>query len=319
MEVKYHQINVVDLKNEYEYLQFMQQEEYCIIGVEITDPNIAIHCFLNIDPQHERNELLNNMTALEYVYKCRDDFRELLVIFNKFLFITMKTDLDSVASICLLKMIIKNRLFAMTPDLILKFKSIAKSDRHGRLDYNEVKKRVDIDFIRDSNFNRYGIPLSLIAMIADYKLDLEQKCINMDSYLSKNTFYKIKDYVAYVKEIRKKSVLISHEIIVPDKLIFVVSNSRGAISKGYRKCPVVIAKNFKYTFGRGVDKIIGTKMTIAQYEDNKYIDLIGLKNELNNIESGWGGSSCIIGSPQDRPTTIRNKIIINLTKKYLKE
>lgn len=318
MDVKYHQINVTDLKNEFEYLQYMQQEEYCIIGVEINNPDIAIYCFLNIDPQHETNNLLNNMTALEYVYKCKNEFRDLLVIFNKFLFITIKTDLDSVSSICLLKMIIKDRLFSLTPDLILKFKNIAKSDRHGRLDYNQIKNRIDVDFIRDSNFNRYGIPLSLIAMIADYKLDLEQKCINMDSYLTKDTFYKIKDYVNYVKDIRKKSVLISHEIIVPDKLIFVVSNSRGAISKGYRKCPVVIAKNFKYTFGIGINKIIGTKITIAQYEDSKYINLIDLKNELNKIESGWGGSSCIIGSPQDHPTKIDNKTLINLTKKYLK-
>lgn len=318
MDVKYHQINITDLKNEFEYLQYMQQEEYCIIGVEINNPDIAIYCFLNIDPQHETNNLLNNMTALEYVYKCKNEFRDLLVIFNKFLFITIKTDLDSVSSICLLKMIIKDRLFSLTPDLILKFKNIAKSDRHGRLDYNQIKNRIDIDFIRDSNFNRYGIPLSLIAMIADYKLDLEQKCINMDSYLMKDTFYKIKDYVNYVKDIRKKSVLISHEIIVPDKLIFVVSNSRGAISKGYRKCPVVIAKNFKYTFGIGINKIIGTKITIAQYEDSKYINLIDLKNELNKIELGWGGSSCIIGSPQDHPTKIDNKTLINLTKKYLK-
>lgn len=318
MDVKYHQINITDLKNEFEYLQYMQQEEYCIIGVEINNPDIAIYCFLNIDPQHETNNLLNNMTALEYVYKCKNEFRDLLVIFNKFLFITIKTDLDSVSSICLLKMIIKDRLFSLTPDLILKFKNIAKSDRHGRLDYNQIKNRIDVDFIRDSNFNRYGIPLSLIAMIADYKLDLEQKCINMDSYLMKDTFYKIKDYVNYVKDIRKKSVLISHEIIVPDKLIFVVSNSRGAISKGYRKCPVVIAKNFKYTFGIGINKIIGTKITIAQYEDSKYINLIDLKNELNKIESGWGGSSCIIGSPQDHPTKIDNKTLINLTKKYLK-
>ena len=318
MDVKYHQINITDLKNEFEYLQYMQQEEYCIIGVEINNPDIAIYCFLNIDPQHETNNLLNNMTALEYVYKCKNEFRDLLVIFNKFLFITIKTDLDSVSSICLLKMIIKDRLFSLTPDLILKFKNIAKSDRHGRLDYNQIKNRIDVDFIRDSNFNRYGIPLSLIAMIADYKLDLEQKCINMDSYLTKDTFYKIKDYVNYVKDIRKKSVLISHEIIVPDKLIFVVSNSRGAISKGYRKCPVVIAKNFKYTFGIGINKIIGTKITIAQYEDSKYINLIDLKNELNKIESGWGGSSCIIGSPQDHPTKIDNKTLINLTKKYLK-
>ena len=318
MDVKYHQINITDLKNEFEYLQYMQQEEYCIIGVEINNPDIAIYCFLNIDPQHETNNLLNNMTALEYVYKCKNELRDLLVIFNKFLFITIKTDLDSVSSICLLKMIIKDRLFSLTPDLILKFKNIAKSDRHGRLDYNQIKNRIDVDFIRDSNFNRYGIPLSLIAMIADYKLDLEQKCINMDSYLMKDTFYKIKDYVNYVKDIRKKSVLISHEIIVPDKLIFVVSNSRGAISKGYRKCPVVIAKNFKYTFGIGINKIIGTKITIAQYEDSKYINLIDLKNELNKIELGWGGSSCIIGSPQDHPTKIDNKTLINLTKKYLK-
>ena len=68
MDVKYHQINITDLKNEFEYLQYMQQEEYCIIGVEINNPDIAIYCFLNIDPQHETNNLLNNMTALEYVY-----------------------------------------------------------------------------------------------------------------------------------------------------------------------------------------------------------------------------------------------------------
>lgn len=316
MDFKYHHINVVDLDVESEYLQKIQNEEFCIIGIEITIPEIAKYCYLNIDPQHDRIESVN-MTSVESVFSSKELILNLCKIFKKVLFITIKTDLDSVAAICLLQMYLTNFKFDLDSNLILKFKAIAKSDRHGRVNYSSKIK--SDDFFKHPNFNMYGIPLGLIGMVADYKLTLSKKVQLMMSYLNIGTFKNIENYTSYMHYVVRRKIPIDMVVLVPNKLVFVRSNTRGALSRGYMKCPVVIAKNESYKFGIGPNRITGSKITIAQYENSQFINLLKLAEELNMAEPGWGGSSCIIGSPQNRPTQLSDETIVQLTIKHLKK
>lgn len=312
MKIIYHQINIANIELEIENLNNLQNEEFFIIGIEITDPDLAIHCSLNIDPQHDNN-IVNNITSLEYLYNSRSIISDICKIFEKIAFITIKPDLDSIATICLIELLLIDE-FKLDNNLVLKLKSLANSDRHGRLNY---KKKQEDYFNFGKRFNIYGIPVSLINMISDFKLELDKKIDYMKQYLFTSTFDVIEKYTSLNKKKDKKNKF-NLTTIIPSKLVFVKSYNRGAISHGYKKAPVVIAKNNSFNFGFGDEKKVGKKITIAQFEADKYIDLNKLKDDLNKLESGWGGSNCIIGSPQTNPCKLSDDIIIDLTSKYIK-
>ena len=72
----------------------------------------------------------------------------------------------------------------------------------------------------------------------------------------------------------------------------------GALRLGYRLAPVVIA----VTEPQGGERLpVQRKMTIAQWCSG-HADLTRVAALLNTQEAGWGGSPCIIGSPQGRPS-----------------
>lgn len=311
MQIIYHQINITNFDIEIEYLQNLQKEEFFIIGIEITNSQLALHCNLNIDPQHD--PLISvNMTCLEYIYNSREQLIETTFIFTKIAFVVLKPDMDSIASIAMYELMLFGK-FILNNDIVLRLKAIAKSDRHGRLNY----KHRNEDYFKFLDYNTYGIPVGLAAMTSDYKLELTDKIDNMKAYLLFGIFESLEKYNELTVRQLKKSIKNTNvDIILSNKLVFIKSNFRGAVAFGYKYAPVVIARNMTYNFGLNAEKIIGKKITIAQYEE-KFIDLISLKNELNELEEGWGGSSVIIGSPQTHPCELEDDKIIQLTLKYL--
>ena len=313
MQIIYHQLNIVNIQDEIEYLYNLQKEDFFIIGIEITNTKIALHCNINIDPQHDPLAPTFDITSLEYVYNNREELIETTFIFNKIAFIILKPDMDTLAAVAVYELMLFGK-FIINNDIVLRLKALAKSDRHGRNDY----KHRNEDYFKFPDYNMYGIPVGLAAMSSDYKLDINDKIKNMKDYLLSGTFENIEKYNEItLNNIKKSSKNTNVEIIVPNKLVFIKSNFRGAVAHGYKYAPVVIARNMTYNFGLYKDKKIGKKITIAQYEDSKYINLIELKNELNKIEEGWGGSSVIIGSPQTHPCELTDDKIIQLVLKYL--
>lgn len=312
MNIKYHQLNVTNLELEKEYLLQLQTENFFIVGIEVSNPDLSLCCHLSIDPQHETAN--NDMTCVEYVYNNSDYLLTTCLIFENICFVTLKPDMDSVSSMAVLTMLL-NGQFNLTGDLIYRLKAIAKSDRHGRANWKNRRE----DYFHFKDYNIYGIPIGLATMTADYKCDIDIKVQNMMEYLLTGTFEELFKYTTLtLRNIKKSNKNANFEVIIPNKLVFIKSNYRGAFAIGYKMASTVIAKNSTFCFGMGPDKKVGKKFTIAQYENNKFIDLIGLKSELNELEPGWGGSSVIIGSPQDTPSKLDDATIIELTKKYLK-
>lgn len=107
------------------------------------------------------------------------------------------------------------------------------------------------------------------------------------------------------------------EIILPKKLVFVKSINRGACGIGYKYAPITIALNPSYRFGINNSRTYGKKWIIAQQNDD-YLDMSSILNSLQNIETGWGGSPSIIGSPQDKPSKItKDEIVEIVTQKIV--
>lgn len=279
-----------------------------IIGIEVTISDFNQYLDLNIDPQHKMKST-DRMTSLEYIYNKRNSIISETIPYSKIMLITVKPDIDSVASMCLIKMLIEKNL-KLNSDLILRLISLAQSDRHGR----SLKKE---DYFNFDNHNLYGLPTGLPYMISNYKISLKHKVNKVVEYLTTGTFSDLNKYNKLVNKNRKRSIdNTTVQIIIPEKLVFVESKHRGATSRGYLESPTVIALNPQFNFGKGKNKISGKKWTIAQYNLG-FIDLSSLKNEIEKLENGWGGSDYIIGSPQTKPSTLSKNKIIELTQKYI--
>jgi hypothetical protein len=310
--IMYHQISMTNKPGESENLMDLQEQGYFILGVEITDPDLASLCHLSIDPQHTITQK-SSITSIEYTFNYQEDILKIIDSFEKLLLVTIKPDVDSIGTMAIITMLI-NKKFFVDGDIILRLKAIAKSDRHGRQNWRKRKE----DYFRFDNYNVYGLPSGLAYMTSDHKLSTKIKVDNMINYLIEGTFDGLEKYNdLVVKNLKKSNKSTVINVLIPKKLCFVTSHHRGAISVGYRHCPVVIAKNEKFIFGKLPNKIIGTKWTIAQYDDGDYINMDELKNQLSKLEPGFGGSNIIIGSPQDRASILTDDIVIGLTKKCL--
>lgn len=105
------------------------------------------------------------------------------------------------------------------------------------------------------------------------------------------------------------NVELEPKVVIPDKVVFVKSDTRLAMGHGYRHAPVVILQQETPHFSRysvGVD------------ERSKLDRYLGRAiRELNSIEPGWGGRSNIFGSPQDRDTKLTPEQVIDVVKKYI--
>jgi len=304
----YYQINVTNKNNDILYINKLKEEGFYIIGIEVTDEEIDKYCNISIDPQHSFNN--QQITAIEYVFNNQIELIENLKQYNKILIITVRTDIDSIGAMSVLTSLIVSK-FELDGDMILRLKAIARSDRHGRENWKQPKD----DYFYFKNYNIYGLPSGLACMTSDYKIKIQKKVKWMTEYLKFGMFKDINKYNDIAnKNLEKSNKGLKLKILIEKKLCFVESTHRSGISHGYKKTPCVIAKNNKFIFGKGRTRKVGKKITIAQYENNKFINLVQLGEELNKLEQGWGGSKSIIGSPQDRPSQLKDEVIINLTK-----
>ena len=310
--IHYKQLDLTRKDKEQLYLQKLQNQEFFIIGIEIFDPDISQYCHLNFDPQHSGDNYKS--TALETIFNIKTELKNISKNFNNILLITIKSDLDSISSMSLVTMVLRDT-FELNGDLILRLKALSLSDKHGiDQDWNPNIKHYDFNI---PEYTKYGLPVSLIVLIGDINLNINYKVKTMIDFLFTGNF---KDDEKYKKINASKQLNVrnntSYQIIIPDKLIYVESTFRGAIGYGYKKAPVVIAKNKRYSFGKKSNRVLGVKYTIAQFKE-KYIDLVKIQDEINNLEKGWGGSAVIIGSPQTNPSILTEKQLIDLVSKYV--
>lgn len=313
ININYRQLDLTNKDIETDDIKLLKESGFYIIGVEVTDVEMSRHCDINIDPQHSGGN--HKSTAIESVFKFRNSIIE-NTRSNRILMLTIKTDIDSISSIALLTMILTNQLI-VTNDLILRLNAIAMSDKHGR----DKSSNDSLSKISFPGYTSYGIPISLYEVIGNVNTDISCKVRYMIDYLK---YGHIKDQEKITHDIQTKrgeiSKSIKYNMIIPNSLIFVESTYRGALGFGYKKAPIVIAKNDKFIFGGATslntNRTIGTKYTIGQYNEG-YTDMNSLLNKLQEIEDGWGGSDVIIGSPQTNPSLLNSEQLINIVKSHV--
>lgn len=309
-EIKYHQINIVTKNSQLQMLRNLQLRAYFVLGIELTDGDLASLTHLNIDPQHMWH---SKITAIEYSFNKQENILGLLKPFNKIAMVTIRPDVDSIGSMAILSMLL-NKELVLEGNLILRLKAIAKSDRHGRENWKTKRE----DFFNFKGHNIFGLPIGLMYMCSDLRLDIQQKVLKMTTYLKNGIFDDIDKYTNLaLKNLSDQMRSIKVNVIVPNKLIVIESNRGGAIAIGYKMCPVVIAVNDRFRFGLKKNFIIGKKMTIAQYTAGRFVNIPEVQKKLAEMEFGWAGSDSIIGSPLNGPTKLQIKDVVKVVKKYL--
>lgn len=87
-----------------------------------------------------------------------------------------------------------------------------------------------------------------------------------------------------------------------------------ALQFGYRLAPVVVARNPAFRWG-GTGKP-HQRYAVAQWELG-WIDMAATKRGLVRLESGWGGSQTIIGSPQGKGSSLSLEVVLAVVSRCL--
>lgn len=282
-----------------------------VLGIEVTIPAYASKCTLgNIDPQHTDGNI--DLAAIELAQTCDVPPSDATMV-------TVRADLDALGSMALLKY--RANGGEITPEMSARIEAIATTDKFARGGWpgkSELpNKENPWPTSGGASENRTLAPIA--ARIMDFKVPVADRVKSMEGYLIKGTEptgYKEKveaERAEMIEALEKGAIKI--DVMAGGKVAYVESSHRSGTSLGYSQAPIVVAFNPIFKQGPG-DAY--KKYTVCQYDDT-WVNLVAVKNELAQLEEGWGGSPTIIGSPQGKSSEIPRDKIIEIVAKHLKK
>lgn len=292
---------------ETERLKALKEQGYTIIGLEMTDPELASLCDRNIDPQHTdkredqscAKEIAEHAPAQLGWFKAKD--------LDKIVFVTNRVDVDSVAAFVLADRYLKGEKISYNDNVA----AINAHDTHLG-DAWSGPKPIEKAFDPESKTGALAASIQVFRVTSD---NIKNVTDFIDTGMVDDTVMDSfrKSQQAIIAKV--KSGEIKTEVI--GGIAYVESTDRAATNVGYSMAPVVVAVN---PFMRAPDGHTYRKVSICQHEAG-YADLKALANELATKEAGWGGSPTFIGSPQNQDcvtdmSTIKKLVYANLTSEY---
>lgn len=282
-----------------------------VLGIEVTIPAYALRCTLgNIDPQHTDGN--KDLAAIELAQTCEIPPSEATMV-------TVRADLDALGSMALLEY--RANGGEITPEMLVRIEAIATTDKFARGGWpgkSELpNKENPWPTSGSSSENKSLAPIA--ARIMDFKVPVADRVKSMEEYLTQGTEsagYREKveaERAEMIGALEKGAIKI--EVIADGRVAYVESSHRSGTSLGYSQAPIVVA--FNPTFKQGPGDAY-KKYTVCQYDDS-WVDLVAVKNELAQLEEGWGGSPTIIGSPQGKSSEIPHEKIVAIIAKHLKK
>jgi len=294
-----------------------------VYGIEVTIPALAEQCEGNIDPQHTDGNV--NLCAIELaVTKQLPEEGSILA--------TVRADLDSIGAMAVLS----NRLefgfdtersmqdgidegyYKGLEDFLYRIDKIAESDKFAHGGYPGPRPLPTHENPWADGSSELG---AIAAAVADFKTPLADRVAVMGKWLvsgEEPTKYREQveqDRLNLINALESGEIhvnVISARDGVSD-IAIVECSHRAATTVGYLRAPVVIACNPKFKQGPGEAY---KKYTICQFED-KFVDIKAVREELNALEPGWGGSPTIIGSPQGVSSQLSIEDVATIVEKHL--
>lgn len=269
-----------------------------VLGVEVTVPALAKQCSLgNIDPQHTDGN--TGLAAIEVAMEC--DLPEAGSTLA-----TIRCDLDSVGAMAVLE------LRSQREQVLSRIDLVAESDKFANGDWKKSELPTAENRWPDVNAQKLA---AMSALVADFKLPLSQRVEAMKQWMltgEESCEYRTQveaERDALIQALADGSIKYSQN----NGLAVVESSHRAAMMVGYSLAPVVVALNPEFGFGAS-PKV--KKFTVAQYKAG-YVDLQSVFAELSELESGWGGSPTIGGSPQGVSSQLTIKQVVAVVEKHL--
>jgi hypothetical protein len=291
-----------------------------VLGIEVTIPALAARCTLgNIDPQHTDGNA--SLAAIEVALTAElpPDGATLA---------TVRADMDAFGAMALMTIhaehvgedqdvaVVEGTELPswMTDGLLQRVKLVAESDRFDRGGWPGVQPLPTRENLWPEGEVRYLAAIG--AAVMDFKVPVAERVAWMRHWLE--TGEEPNGYRARVEKEREDTLAALESgatktaVHADGRIASVVSSYRAAISIGYRMAPVVVALNPAFSF-QGSPAI--AKFTICQFTAG-YVDLKAAA-ELAALETGWGGSPTIIGSPQGVGSTLTLEQVLEIVARHL--
>lgn len=290
-----------------------------VYGIEVTVPALAEQCEGNIDPQHTGGNV--NLCAIELALTAELPEEGSILA-------TVRADLDSIGAMA----VMSDRLDMESKSInhnvkefndyiegyLRRIDQVAESDKFAHGGYPGPKSLPTIE----NPWVDGGSELSAIAAaVADFKTPLTDRVAVMGKWLVSG-----EEPAKYREQVEKERLDLVNALelgkicydVISDKdggsdIAVVETSHRAATTVGYLLAPVVIAFNPEFKQGPGEAY---KKYTICQFE-NKFVDIKAVREELNELEPGWGGSPTIIGSPQGVSSQLSIEDVATIVEKHL--
>lgn len=264
------------------------------LGIEVTVPRLAAACTLgNLDPQHGPDSVCGE-AAIEAA------LRWPLPPAGSQL-ATVRPDLDAFGAMAVLMLRCHEPLTQATR-------------RRARLVAEADKGSTRTRRHPWAGRGRPPARLALASAITDFTLPVADRVGLVRSWLSCGTFPGCEGARERAATCFARAAADSRVELSPSGRVAVVrSPSHNALSLGYRHAPVVVAENPRFRVeGRPPYR----KLTVAQAGEG-HADLTVIRERLEAIEEGWGGSRTILGSPQGRSTAIPVHLVAAIVEEHL--
>jgi hypothetical protein len=286
------------------------------VGIEVTLPQYAALCSINIDPQHDvtHRGYADACSAARWIYENLKNFRSTLI--NASTLVTVRPDVDSIAAMAIITAT-QDAACDSSIDFTLAFEerlhAIDKMDCFANGPWQE---QGNLPCSMNSWPDEDRAITALGAMCADFRVPMDQRVQSMMAYLFEGIIPEVYLQQVHAERLAMIAALnageIRIEVVMNDghAVAVVHSRHRFGTTLGYRLAPVVVAINDQFTINGGEPH---RKVTICQWQEG-YINLeavaAALDAKAEGIKVGWGGSRTIIGSPQGVDTQVSEAEIL---------
>jgi hypothetical protein len=297
-----------------------------VIGIEVTLPEVAKYCMMNLD-HHGEGDTAETPSACEKALEMKG-----LRFFGNEVLITVRPDADSVTAMA----IIENR-FDQKP-----------------IDENLVKAIGRFDRFGPSAGRPDDVVTAIAVRASDFKISLEERVRWVGEILAGDKKEQEIAAIITTHDLELAEAIDSIEISVhhtlkcnacgfddsyqeslgglgvqcgrctsvdtrnlPDVAV-IISTHRFATMIGYQKAPIVVAMNPKFPVDfKNPSRETCGKITVCRYDSHVKCNLPAALKELRSLEDGWGGRGDIFGSPQGVTPQISLSEVVGVVLKNL--
>lgn len=277
-------------------------ENNCL-GIEVTIPALAVGCKLgNIDPQHSKKN--SQLSAIEVAVSCELPPDDVTLV-------TVRADLDSIGSMAVIK--VRSENLEISPEILSRVQEIADFDKFSNGGWPGVQP---IPSLENPWPNARENSLAAINQaVMDFKVSLEQRVTLIETWLLTGqepvNYRDLADKARSTMISALEAGQITYEL--NDDVAVVTSTHMAGTAIGYCLSPVIVVYNPEFRFQGGEPH---KKFTIAQFTPG-HVDLKKSLEEISGLETGWGGSPTIIGSPQGVSSTLSLETVVEIVKRHI--